>query len=410
MLLIGALALASGAAYVLWRGLGSPTLPKGGIALTIGEVYNGVKLALAIVAGIGAVVALTVAYRKQRLQEEDDRRAESNSRRDDTKLYNERFKAAAEQIGSDKAAIRLSGVYAFQALADDWKEGRQMCVEVLSAYLRMPFAGPSERPSSEVAFDSNGNLSIIRNPSSVDEHNGYEELQVRLTIQGVLASRLRRPRKEVLPSGWTAKIAATRRPDPERYGDPAWPGISAVLTGATLVDADFHNCAFVSLDCEGTVFYGTTNFNGSHFTESADFHDAIFVGTAVFSGATFNSHADFTEANFILGAYFNKVTTNHDLEFNSSWFHYFAQFNHMNIEEKGNLYFTGATFKGSTTFTGTTHPFRKDLFADATAHRKASFKDLPSPWKNVGGKLVIEASSDGHPGAQISRQQFTKRT
>ena len=79
LLLLAALILGSGASYLLWLALGSPKFPRGGAALTVGEVYNGVKLALAAVAGVGAVAALAVAYRKQRLQEEDDRRAEQNS-------------------------------------------------------------------------------------------------------------------------------------------------------------------------------------------------------------------------------------------------------------------------------------------------------------------------------------------
>ena len=36
-------------------------------------------------------------------------------------------------------AVRLAGVYAMAGLADDWKENRQTCVDVLCAYLRMPY-------------------------------------------------------------------------------------------------------------------------------------------------------------------------------------------------------------------------------------------------------------------------------
>jgi len=56
-----------------------------------------------------------------------------------TRTMNERFATAAEQLGSDKpAAVRLAGVYAMAGLADDWKENRQTCVDVLCAYLRLP--------------------------------------------------------------------------------------------------------------------------------------------------------------------------------------------------------------------------------------------------------------------------------
>ena len=53
-----------------------------------------------------------------------------------TRTLNERFATAAEQLGSDKPAVRLAGVYAMAGLADDWEENRQTCVDVLCAYLR----------------------------------------------------------------------------------------------------------------------------------------------------------------------------------------------------------------------------------------------------------------------------------
>jgi len=38
-----------------------------------------------------------------------------------------------------KPAVRLAGVYAMAVLADDWKENRQTCIDVLCGYLRMPY-------------------------------------------------------------------------------------------------------------------------------------------------------------------------------------------------------------------------------------------------------------------------------
>ena len=57
-----------------------------------------------------------------------------------TRTLNERFAAAAGQLGSDKPPeVRLAGVYAMAGLADDWEENRQTCVDVLCGYLRMPY-------------------------------------------------------------------------------------------------------------------------------------------------------------------------------------------------------------------------------------------------------------------------------
>ena len=76
-----------------------------------------------------------------------------------TRTLNERFATAAGQLGDDKpAAVRLAGVYAMAGLADDWEENRQTCVDVLCAYLRMPYepdpgdeAPPSGLPSGPAA-------------------------------------------------------------------------------------------------------------------------------------------------------------------------------------------------------------------------------------------------------------------
>ena len=63
-----------------------------------------------------------------------------------TRTLNERFDTVAEQLGSDKPpAVRLAAVYAMAGLADDWQDHRQMCVDVLCAYLRMPYEpGPGD--------------------------------------------------------------------------------------------------------------------------------------------------------------------------------------------------------------------------------------------------------------------------
>jgi uncharacterized protein YjbI with pentapeptide repeats len=67
------------------------------------------------------------------------------------RTLNERFATAADKLGSDKPpAVRLAGVYAMAGLADDWPENRQICVEVLCAYLRLPHeSDPGEDAPAE---------------------------------------------------------------------------------------------------------------------------------------------------------------------------------------------------------------------------------------------------------------------
>ena len=110
-----------------------------------------IRLSLFIIAGIGGVFALVIAYRRQGLNEAAEIRTERAEAREDGKVFNERFKSAAEQLSSERAANRLAGVYAMAGLADDWDAGRQTCINVLCAYLRMPYDPPSQASPMEAA-------------------------------------------------------------------------------------------------------------------------------------------------------------------------------------------------------------------------------------------------------------------
>src|SRR5215831_9171348 len=85
-----------------------------------------------------------------------------------TRTLNERFATAADQLGSDKPpAVRLAGVYAMAGLADDWPENRQTCVDVLCAYLRLPYdpdPGDEADPAEWAAYRANGEVryTVIR--------------------------------------------------------------------------------------------------------------------------------------------------------------------------------------------------------------------------------------------------------
>ena len=98
-----------------------------------------------------------------------------------TRTLNERFATAAEQLGSDQPAIRLAGVYAMAGLAGDWEENRQTCVDVLCAYLRIPYEpdpGQDALEPQRLAFQA------IR--------------EVRLTVIRVITAHLREDAASVL--------------------------------------------------------------------------------------------------------------------------------------------------------------------------------------------------------------------
>jgi hypothetical protein len=94
-----------------------------------------------------------------------------------TELYTK----AADQLGSDKAPVRLAGLHALERLAQNTPEQRQTIVDVICAYLRMPYTPPNEQSPAEEA--------------PAEAHTRYEnrrqEQQVRLTAQHILSHNLR---------------------------------------------------------------------------------------------------------------------------------------------------------------------------------------------------------------------------
>lgn len=85
------------------------------------------KYAAAVATGAGAVVALVVNYRKQRDAEDGK--------------FTARFADASAQLGSEAPAVRIAGVYALAALADEQADRarRQLCIDALCGYLRLPY-------------------------------------------------------------------------------------------------------------------------------------------------------------------------------------------------------------------------------------------------------------------------------
>ena len=173
------LALALGAAWGLWR------LWSGTWALMLTEDlddkarFEVAKIVLAIVGGLGGVVFLTIGYRKQRDGEAAERRNDAAEAREQSKHFHERFGVAAEQLGSGAPRVRLAGVYAMAALADDWDAGRQTCINVLCGYIRAPYEPPRDLDNDPT-------------DEALKEHRAAtEEREIRRAILDTTGERLR---------------------------------------------------------------------------------------------------------------------------------------------------------------------------------------------------------------------------
>ncbi|MGW4657843.1 hypothetical protein ACWEP2_26415 [Streptomyces sp. NPDC004279] len=104
---------------------------------------DAIKTALTVGAGTGGAAALLLALRRQWLnehthvrQEAADAIAEFDAReRRITELYT----AAAGQLASDSAPVRLAGLYAPEPLAQNHPDHRQTLMNVTCSYPRSPF-------------------------------------------------------------------------------------------------------------------------------------------------------------------------------------------------------------------------------------------------------------------------------
>ncbi len=241
-----------------------------------------------IAAGVGvltviATVVVQISGRRatsrdtQKALEEQRQQLDRTLAEQRTRTLNERFATAAEQLGSDKPAVRLAGVYAMAGLADDWPENRQTWVDVLCAYLRMPYEPDpgDEAPESErLAFRA------IR--------------EVRHTVIRVIAAHLK-----------DDAVAS-------------WQGLNFDFTGVVFDGGDFSGAVFSG----GTVDFRRARFSGGE----VDFRHAVFSGgrvnfeSAWFSGGTVDFIlAEFSGSDvFFYHAVFSGATVNFDARFSGS--------------------------------------------------------------------------------------------
>jgi len=287
---------------------------------------DAVRTGLAAGAGAGAAVGLMLAFRRQHHQEIATVLTDLDAtERRITELYAK----AVEQLGNDKAPVRLGGLYALERLTQDNPAHRQTIIDVICAYLRMPFsvrAAPTSKPEPEATEDPHPSERSTQ-PETMTDGNGdtwQQERQVRLTAQRILAEHLR----------------DDRTPDQRSAGPPGprfWPGIRLDLTGATLIDFNFHRVVATDVRFDGATFTDGAQFYEATFLRFAAFRRATFGGATVFSRAIFGGRADFSQATFTGRVWFSQATFGYDADFNDATF-------------GGDATFYGTTFNGTAEF------------------------------------------------------------
>ncbi|MFE3796429.1 pentapeptide repeat-containing protein [Nocardia tengchongensis] len=336
------------------------------------------RIALTVVAGVGGVVALVIAYRRQRDIEQG--------------RFVERFGAAAAQLGATDVAVRIAGVYAMAGVADE-STGlrRQQCIDVLCGYLRLPY-------SPELGSNHQSKLVLKHHRATADgtraddseRHLEYrhDDREVRATIVRVIADHLR-PTAEY---SWSTSdfdfrtahledidLSAARFSGTARFADATFAGPTR-FKGATFAGtAEFGGATFAGTAWfKGATFAGTAGFDDATFSGIAGFEGATFSGIAGFGGATFSGIAGFEGATFSTGAWFRRATFYNDAEFRSATFSSTAWFAAATFSS--DAWFVDATFSGPTRFASTTFSgsarFEGATFSSTTGFGGAAFSGI----------------------------------
>lgn len=269
--------------------------------------FDALKIGLSVGAGGGGVFALYLAWLRQRSTEADldnrertlahqERIAKSTQADATERRITELYAKGVEQLGADKAPVRLGGLYALERLAQDNPAHRQTVVNVICAYLRMPYIPPAAAPTDEAK----------------DEER-TQEGEVRRTAQHIL-------RDHLLP-----------------VGDKYWPDTNINLTGANLVEFDLSHCRVAQALFPSAVFTNGASFESATFTGPVFFRSARFAADALFRKTMFQGNAFFSSAEFTGNTVFESTTFTRSAMFES------AAFRHTTV-------FAAVTFSPTTNF------------------------------------------------------------
>ncbi|WP_194893304.1 pentapeptide repeat-containing protein [Catenulispora pinisilvae] len=316
------------------------------------------KTALLVVGGSGAVAGLYVAYRKQRTDE-------ANHIRDQDKLFTERYTQAIAQLGNTAAAVRLGGVYALARIADDSERDGQTCMEVLCAYLCIPY-----------------------DPNTADPG----EVKVRAAAQATVFARLRPDHKSFWANAVVDLSGARLTNVSLRHAKTA---------GAYFVDTEFDGiCEF-----DHTAFDGGAIFRGAHFHQGneVDFQGALF-GWANFDGVKFDRAVRFDDVQINGVTGFANVEFGGDASFKNTRFAMGAAFRESRFA--GSASFNGATFTKITHFTdahfAATTSFDHVTFGEAVWFYRSVFPDPPPSFTRamfLGERLSVWPDGFAPPDA-----------
>ena len=365
-----------------------------------GKVIADLRLhILYITGGIIAILTLLQTNWKNQVDhrkvEDDIQKNKNDHNRQVHAERRNRYTKAVEQLGDEKATVRLGGIYTLVGLVDEWlsddalgskeqqKEG-QVIINSLCSYIRSPFplAAKIEEyearkeleklqktESEKLREAESSRLQVLlrrfkdsgkyKKPKdiSADYAKFYEEQDVRLAIFKEMnkhSSDVSVDESEevtVTPGPWsTLKFDFSRAP------------IFYPLSYLTIEQGNFAYARFYGkAEFRGAKFAQNAHFLGAEFTGDADFWDAKFAENAHFKSVKFTRGASFIDAKFTKNADFRGTKFISDANFKNTKFTRGAGFtkakftgtaNFTDAKFTGEVYFRGAEFTGKAYFRG----------------------------------------------------------
>ena len=274
--------------------------------------------------------------------EKQQEQFDANAFKDRKAERRERYTKAVEQLGDEKAPVRMGGVYTLVGLVDEWleeesirkyedrlKEG-QVIINNLCAYIRSPFTLASHYDElMQDTPDAEGVYQDKVQEFYADKATLDSETDVRLSIIKEIHDRLQGSGKNT---------------------PGAWSDFEYDFSGSTF---------FYPIDLTNSYYAKPINFSGSTYKGWANFSNSTYKGETYFTDSTYKDVADFSRSTYQALADFSRSTYQALADFSRSTY-------------QGGVDFTGSTYQGGVDFTDSTYQALAD-FTDSTYQALAYF-------------------------------------
>ena len=295
--------------------------------------------------------------------EKQQEQFEANAFKDRKAERRERYTKALEQLGDEKAHVRMGGVYTLVGLVDEWleeesirkyedrlKEG-QVIINNLCAYIRSPFTLATrydelneDNPTSDGVYKDNQQKFYI------DKAELKAEADVRRGIIKEIHDRL-------------------QGPDANTPG--IWSDFEYDFSGSTF---------FYSIDLRNSYYTKSVTFRGSTYQDWADFRGSTYQEEAHFYGSTYQDWADFRGSTYGGEADFRNSTYQDWADFGGSTYQW--------------AHFRSSIYQGRADFCDSTYQEEAD-FGGSTYQEEADFGGSTYQWANFSGSTYQWANFSG---------------